>query len=126
MSKFNKNDKIFFEEHWSGTVHTGVIEDIVYENNKTIYKIHDLTCLGHTQRYEENVYPTEEACQQAIIDKDMAIQNKYAASINSVEDLIQFMYQHTISTGAEEYTDYNARTVARNKAKELLSLDLQD
>ena len=43
----------------------------------------------------------------------------------TIEDLVQFMYDNTVSC-ADEYTDWNARRAARERAKELLDIDLGD
>lgn len=45
------------------------------------------------------------------------------ATVRTVEDLVRFMYDNTVSE-ADEYTDEIARKVAAAKAKELLGIDL--
>lgn len=45
------------------------------------------------------------------------------ASIRDVNDLVRFMYNHTIH-GAEEYTEEDARQAVRERDKELLGIEL--
>lgn len=74
-------------------------------------------CVGTIGRPFDKVYPTKEAAQAALQAKDEEIRNQYRDEIKSVQDLIQFMYDYTVSC-AEEYTDWNARNVAKEKAAE--------
>ena len=69
-------------------------------------------------------YSTREAALAAQNAENERIRDGYRAQIQTVKDLIKFMYSNNVHNGAEEYTDWNARQVAREKAKELLGLEL--
>lgn len=49
--------------------------------------------------------------------------HKFCDQMKTVEDLVRFMYDTTVSC-AEEYTDWDARRAAAARAKELLGIDL--
>ena len=72
---------------------------------------------------EQDVYISKNDAEQAY---NTEIQNRieeYKSRINTVEDLVKFMFNENV-THAEEYTNYEARQAAIEKAKELLSIEL--
>ena len=48
----------------------------------------------------------------------------YKSEILDIESLVRFMFDNTISTGSCEYTDWEARQAVKERAKELLNIDL--
>jgi len=77
------------------------------------------------QQLSSKCYPSREAALDAQKAENERIRNKYRAQIQTVEDLVRFMYDHNVSC-SEEYTNWNARQIAREKAKELLGLEIGD
>lgn len=71
----------------------------------------------------EDCYPSKNACLQAKLEKDNAEVLQIQQSIQTVEDLVRYMYNHTVSC-AEEYTNWNARKAVAIRAKELLGIEL--
>lgn len=45
--------------------------------------------------------------------------------IKDVNDLIKFMFDHVVSSGAEEYVDWDARITVIERTKELLNIELK-
>ena len=72
-----------------------------------------------------DVYPTREELIKAMDKKYNSIVNRYKASIQSIDDLIRFMYEHPVSY-CEEYTDYDARRAAKERAFELCGVQLEN
>lgn len=70
-----------------------------------------------TGKLLSKVYPTYRAAEAAQKAKDEELCNKYREQIQTIGDLIQFMYDNTVSC-AEEYTDWTARKIAKEKAAE--------
>lgn len=71
-----------------------------------------------------DIFLTQKECLDEIknrSDRDIA---KYMDQINSVSDLVQFMYTHAVAS-CEEYTNMNAREAARRKA-EAFGIHLSD
>lgn len=65
----------------------------------------------------ELLYLTKEDCKEAI-DADIAeIRQGYMSEINSLEDLVKFLFTHTVAP-CDEYTDWLANEVAKEKAVE--------
>lgn len=67
-------------------------------------------------------YATKQECIRAKQEADKAEVEAYKAQITDVRELVRFMYDNTVSC-AEEYTDWNARKAARERARELLGID---
>ena len=51
--------------------------------------------------------------------------NTILSQLSTVEDLVRYMYNHTVSC-AEEYTDWEAREAVAIAAKKLLGVDLNN
>ena len=66
------------------------------------------------------LHRTEKECKRSIKEKSEHIRNQYRKEINSIEDLIIFMFNHDVS--GCEYCDDDARAVAKEKAVALLNL----
>lgn len=69
-------------------------------------------------------HSTKEDALAAAQNKSQERVNKFLQSIKTPEDLVQFMYEHTVSH-AEEYTDWDARKAASIAAKEIMGIDLE-
>lgn len=72
---------------------------------------------------EEDIYKSKNEAEQAY---NAEIQNRikeYKSRINTIEDLVRFMFNENVAH-AEEYTDYEARQAAIEKARELLGIEL--
>lgn len=120
---------VWFEERWSQSQCNGTICDLpekAYSNkkDKKAYFVYVLTPLyGKMAVLVENLYPSAEALAQAK-EKE---QNDYIASLNeqiqTIEDLVQFMYSHTVSC-AEEYTDWDARAAVKEIALKKFGIQL--
>ncbi len=71
-----------------------------------------------------NCYSTKQALLDALHNES---QNNIASicnEIKTVEDLIRYMYNHTVSC-AEEYTNWDARKAVSIRANELLGIQLE-
>ena len=130
---FNIGDKAYFEETWSENIIGGKVLEIKQTESKNGAAPQDYLVIQiEGSKYDkrnalvEKCHPSREAAKAAQDAENNAIKDKYRSEINSVQELVQFMYNHTIATGAGEYTNWNGREVAREKAKELLGVDLED
>lgn len=125
--------EVWFYEKWSGSYCKGKVIEFYYDSNDSLSKeelklvgvkingVGDF--IGSTCRAFENIYLTKKDLVKAIEDKNKSIVNKYISQIQTVEDLVKFMYDSPLN--AEEYTDYNARKASKIMAKELLNIDLE-
>lgn len=68
-------------------------------------------------------YPTKDELLTGMRVKSQKRTSAFCEEIKIVNDLVRFMYDHTVSC-AEEYTDWDARKAAAIRAKELLGIDL--
>lgn len=130
MSDFKVNDNAYFEEPWTGNVIGGKIAEIgmtkATEKHPSeqfvIIKIEG-TRYDKRQQLSSKCYPTREAALDAQNAESERIRDEYRNQIQDCKDLVAFMYDHHVSC-CEEYTDWNARAVAKEKAKDLLGLEL--
>ena len=58
---------------------------------------------------------------EAIIQESENLKNKFRSQINSVEDLVRFVFAHDVSNC--EFGESEARLVAKEKVKELLGIE---
>lgn len=130
MANFKIGDKAYFEENWTENiiggevVEVGMTEATEKHPSEQFVKIKiEGSRYEKRDQFSSKCHPTREAALAAQQSKNEAICNKYRDSIQSVEDLVKFMYDNHVSC-CEEYTNWNARQVAREKAAELLSLNL--
>ena len=74
---------------------------------------------------KDDCYASEEDLADAIQEKSDKRVNEFLEQIKNVDDLVQFMFDNTVSM-AEEYTDLDARKAAQIAADNLLNQDLLD
>lgn len=108
--------------YWSPRgYYTGVIPAKIkitkIENGHPYGKIVDSIIRGSRGFNLQRVFRTEQEAKNHYQDEINTIKNNYRQQINSIEDLVQFCLDHCVAC-AEEYTDYDARNVAVEKARE--------
>lgn len=128
---FKIGDKAYFEESWTENIiggkviEVGMTDETEKHPSEQFVKI-QIEGSRHDKRTQlsSKCYPTREAALAAQQNENKTICNKYRSEIQTVKDLVTFMYNNNVHNGACEYTDWNARQVAREKAAELLGIDL--
>lgn len=124
--KRNIGETIWFIEPYSGCIHEGKIEEFL----KT--EVHGITndCawikashFGSTGRLFDLIFLTEEDARKFIQQEEDNLSQTYRKQISNVEDLVRFMYDHTVSCG--EDTDWTARKIVKEKAMEF-GIKLED
>lgn len=127
---FKIGDKAYFEDSWTENIIGGEVVEVSMTKATEQYPARQFVKIKiEGSRYEKReqlsskCYPTHGAALAAQQSKNEAVCNKYRDSIQSVEGLVKFMYDNHVSC-CEEYTNWNARQVAREKAAELLGLNL--
>ena len=132
MKNIKENDIIWFEEYWTGRPVVTKVKNIVNDGKIIVTKMdaelrtkYDLLDIapGSTRIHIDGVFKTQEECLQYINNKNNNKKEQYKLEIKTKDDLIRFLFENTCSS-AEEYTDYNARAAAIEKAKEF-GIDLQ-
>lgn len=128
MHDFKVGDEAYFEEAWTENIIGGkVIETGMTEANKWNPSVPFVKVqIGKYEKRSQvmsKCYPSRESALAAQQAKNEAILEKYRSKIQTVNDLVTFMYNNNVHNGTE-YTDWNARQVAREKAKELCGLEL--
>lgn len=124
-----ENRPVWFMETWSGMSAKARITDICKDGQAGEYAkvncIHDEECdaYGSQGVFFKDLYPSKELLLQDAAAKEQARVNEIKASIQTMEDCIQFMFGHTVSH-AEEYTDWTARRAVKELAAERWGLEL--
>ena len=108
-----KNDTVWFFDSYDN-LHTGKAANR-FENDGISYIRVELSPFGVYLVKEKDCYPDKDTCLKAKKDQEEARIERFMAEIHTKEDLIAFMYNHTVSP-AEEYTDWTAREAVRRKA----------
>lgn len=124
---FKIGQKVWFLEYLSQMPKCATIvsfETIKPDKERTVAKLH-WDDGGTNSMLVEDLYSTKEELLCAEKEKSRKRIEKFKEEIKDVKDLIQFMLDNVVSTGAEEYVDWDARTAAIERAKELLNIDLE-
>lgn len=131
MKKFEIGQKVWFLEYWSKMPKCATIvsfetiePDKVYKFERKVAKLH-WDEGGTNSMLVDNLYSTKEELLCAEKEKSRKRIEKFKEEIKDVKDLIQFMFDNVVSTGAEEYADWDARTAVIERSKELLNIDLE-
>ena len=131
MSEFKVNDSAYFEEPWTGNIIGGKVLDVKQTEAKPKHPSEPYLIIKiDGTRYEKRdflaskCYPTREDAEAAQAAESEKLCDKYRSQIQSRGDLVKFMYEHNVSC-CEEYTDWEARAVAKEKAKEIFGLELE-
>lgn len=124
---FKIGQKVWFLEYWSQMPKCATIvsfETIKPDKERTVAKLH-WDDGGTNSMLVEDLYSTKEELLCAEKEKSRKRIEKFKEEIKDVKDLIQFMFDNVVSTGAEEYADWDARTAVIERSKELLNIDLE-
>lgn len=118
MSKTKKKtfivgDTVWFAGSW---ITKAKIMEIDETNNVANLK----TPIGTCWQPMDILYHSEQECRDAEKAEETRIRNEYRKKINSIDDLVIFLFNH--DTNDSEFMDYNARAVAIEKASELLGM----
>lgn len=129
IMRFKIGDEVWgIQRGWSeGIIHGKItkIETVTAHGGKEVDVIYiqgDSWMMSGTVAGQD-VYESKNDAEQAY---SAEIQNRieeYKSKINTVEDLVRFMFNKNVAH-AEEYTDYEARRAAIEKTKELLDIEL--
>ncbi len=130
MSEFKVNDSAYFIEPWTGNIIGGQVLEVKQTEAKPKHPSEPYlviqiegTRYGKRDFLARKCYLTREAAESAQNAKSEKLRDKYCSQIQSIRDLVRFMYSHHVSC-CEEYTDWDARFVAKEKAKEFFGLEL--
>ena len=131
MKNFEIGQKVWFSEPWSKMPKNATIvsfetiePDKVYKFERKVAKLH-WDEGGINSMLVDNLYSTKEEVLCAEKEKSRKRIEKFKEEIKDVKDLIQFMFDNVVSTGAEEYVDWDARTAVIERSKELLNIDFE-
>lgn len=120
--------KIWTMGHWTNCPESGTVTGIGYTGQSKKkgepYAIVDWDNIGTSGALLSDSYPSLEALQRGEKKREDKAVAEMKSKIHDVKDLVTFMYHATLN--GEEYTNYDERRVARECAKELLGLDLEE
>lgn len=118
-NKYKVNDKVWWFDAYD-TLRNGVIYEIrdthalIYEDGKKGLK---------TGAKLSDCWPTKDECLAAENHRSALQRVAYKESIKNVSDLVKFLFKHDVHS---EFRDYDAAAAAKERAKELLNLDIAD
>lgn len=125
---FGIGDHIWFNQNWvgpsAGTITAFKTTEATPNKASEPYAEIHLDDGGTTGALLTDIYASQEALLDANKKATAARIAGYKAKMSDVEGLIRFMFDNNISSGACEYTDWDARQAVKERAKELLDIDL--
>ena len=126
--KFENAKLVYFYDKLLDLVLSGIMAAIDNTYDEECFLILDVRTMAgdfmgiRTVRVSE-LFDTYDECVDNKNAYNQAIIDDYKNQINSVEDLVSFLYVHPCN-GAEEYTEWHAAEAAKQKALELLNIEL--
>lgn len=119
-------EKAYLEDTWSGLVRAAVVTFI--ETHKTgfpsaVLEYADVN-YGTTCRPFSMLFDSEQDCLDALASESKDKIKLYESEIRTVEDLIRFAWNHHVSPG-ELRDDHDAQTAYKNRANDLLGIELE-
>lgn len=114
-------DICYYHERWADTINRAIIVDIM----NRVVKLHDMNIGGNVECRMSSIFKTDEEALAVLDEKNKEQVDKYRSEIQTMEDLVRFGYTHCVHTGAEEYTDWNARKAYAAMAERLMGIQLE-
>lgn len=121
MKTFTTGDTIFFFDHFDNFQKDIIVRFVCPDENDT-ETVYLRTKRGFAVPLEQ-AWETEKEARAAYADDAQKQVETYKKEITSVQDLVVFLFHHCVN--GEEYTDWNARAAAIQRAKKLLDIDLE-
>ena len=123
-------DKVFVIEKWSDAVIMGTVEecshpDYVKIHNACFVDRNGQACgktYGTSNISYAHLYKTADAAWKTLDQINNKVIKSYQQSIKTIQDLVEFPLDHCLI--GEEYTDWQAIQVYKDKCKELLGINL--
>lgn len=126
-------DIAYYYECWSNFIIKCEINEIKEVDGETIAKVKNIGAVDKEDNIIFNAYGTSakrasilhfslEAAYKAYNDEFEKIKNEYMKEIKTIEDLVQFPLDHCLT--GDEYIDYKAVAAYKEKARELLGINL--
>lgn len=129
MSDFKVGDHVWgIQRGWCEGIINGEIKkfetitDYKGKSAKFVYIRNNYAMLSGYAK-EDDIYKSKSDAEKAYKEEIQNRIKEYKSRINTVEDLVKFMFNENV-TCAEEYTDYEARQAAIERTKELLDIEL--
>lgn len=122
---FNPNigDTVYYVDKYSSQINNGIVMK-VEPYNDTMFT----TLQGEQRkitRLIEDIFETHDKAKEDSDMKTEVIKEEYRQLIPDVPALIRFMLETAVCR-CEEFTDWTAREVAMEKAKELLNMEFSE
>jgi hypothetical protein len=129
MGDFKVGDHVWgIQRGWCEGIINGEIkkfETITHDNGKSAKLVYIRSNYAMLSGYvkEDDIYKSKSDAEKAYREEIQNRIKEYKSRINTVEDLVRFMFTENVAY-AEEYTDYEARQAVIERTKELLDIEL--
>lgn len=107
-------------------VNSGTVTGVAFDEKRDafFYEIREL-CGGTMGAAEEDIRLTRDELFELNREIENKRYEKYRAEITDTAALVRFMYDRNVAR-AEEYTDWEVRRAAKDAAREMLGIELDD
>lgn len=99
-----------------------ITSELMTQNDIKYYEFDSITSSGSFCAEIKHIFLTKKEAEEYALKLKNEKYKKMADNVNEVEDIIRLAYKHMFS---DEYTNWEAIEVVRNKTKELLGIDLK-
>jgi len=113
--KLIRNDIVWIISEYIGVEKCEIVERIDTSPSLFYYKVHSLERPGNMGRPFSDIFMSKIEAEEELLNRENADYKDEYDKIDSLEDLLKFMYAHMFS---DEYTDWTGIKVAENKALE--------
>ena len=115
-------DTVYYETPFafSEGVQSGLIQSI----SGNTASIMDYEHHSHVELTFDHLFDSHQTAMSALFARNDDTVAAYKAEITDITALVKFAYDKNVAT-CEEYTDWEARAAYRERAKELLGIELQ-
>lgn len=131
----NIGDTAYYYEHWSDSIEKCKIEELKEIDGVKAAEVRSIGTVdiegeiicntyGTSTRRMKDLYPSLTAAYDAYFKKSIENTRKYKDEIKTIQDLVAFPLNHCLN--GSEYTDYDAKTAYKQKAKELLGIEFDE
>ena len=123
ISKLKIGQKVWFKEYWSQMIVWGRVTEIKKpDNDDYVIEVKGDVCdnesaPGTTFQPLNNLFATKDDAIATIEKENQKIVDGYKSEITDIASLVAFPLTHPF--GAEEYTNYEAISAYKERAKEL-------
>jgi len=122
-SNLKIGDIVYCNTEWHIGEKCEILTKQVYYSDDKYYEVHSVDNYGTFSCNNKNIFANKNEAIGAYNENRNIKKENYKSNISTISDLIKFAVKNMY---CEEYTDYPAIEVVKDKAKELLGVEFEE